>query len=159
MKLSTRGRYAVMAMTDLASRPERHPISVGEIAERQNISPTYLEQIFGRLRKSGLLTSVRGPGGGFSLAHEPGDIRISDIILAVDEPMKVTRCDAGTPRGCLKTGRCLTHDLWAELGQHLYLFLSSVSLDDVIGKRVLGLAGQLHVAHRDRSEELRAAGE
>ena len=142
MKLSTKGRYAVMAMADLASREAKAtPVSLGEIAESQEISLSYLEQLFARLRKGGLVVSVRGPGGGYRLSRAASEVRVADIILAVDEPISTTRCKAGSPMGCTgTTARCLTHDLWEELGRQIHVFLSSVSLADVVEKRVLGTA-------------------
>ena len=141
MKLSTKGRYAVMAMVDLARHSGGKPVALGEIATRQEISLSYLEQLFGRLRRGGLVKSVRGPGGGYLLARQMDDTRVSDIILAVDEPIKATRCKTGSSIGCQSDrSRCLTHDLWAELGNQIHLFLSGVSLLDVVEKRVLGTA-------------------
>ena len=138
MKLSSKGRYAVMAMVDLASYGRGHPVSLADIASRQEISLSYLEQLFGKLRRGGLVRSVRGPGGGYLLAKPAGEVRVADVILAVDEPIKATRCKDGAPEGCLgrHTGRCLTHDLWEELGHQIRLYLSSVSLDDVCQRRV-----------------------
>lgn len=139
MKLSTRGRYAVMAMVDLASHSKGRPIALAEIAERQEISLSYLEQLFAKLRRGGLVRSVRGPGGGYLLAHEIGQIRVSDIILAVDEPIRATRCAPGSPSGCrTNKSRCLTHDLWEELGNQIHLYLSAVTIADVVNRRVLG---------------------
>jgi Rrf2 family transcriptional regulator, iron-sulfur cluster assembly transcription factor len=144
MKLSTKGRYAVMAMVDLAKNCTGTPVALADIAGRQEISLSYLEQLFSKLRRGGLVASVRGPGGGYMVAHSPKDVRISDIILAVDEPIKATRCQPGSPAGCHGSlGRCVTHDLWQELGNQIYLFLNSVSLEDVIEKRVLGASGSL----------------
>jgi Rrf2 family iron-sulfur cluster assembly transcriptional regulator len=142
VKLSTKGRYAVMAMVDLASHSEGSPVALADIAERQEISLSYLEQLFGKLRKGGLVKSVRGPGGGYLLSRIPQQTRISDIILAVDEPIQTTRCSPGSPAGCHNNkGRCLTHDLWEELGNQIYLYLSSVSLADVCERRILGSSG------------------
>ena len=143
MKLSTKGRYAVMAMVDLADNGadngKGRPVALADIAERQEISLSYLEQLFGKLRKGGLVKSVRGPGGGYLLARPADDMRISDVILAVDEPIQATRCKPGSPKGCkTNKGRCLTHELWEELGNQIYLYLSSVSLSDVCGRRILG---------------------
>ncbi len=139
MKLSTKGRYAVMAMVDLAAHSEGRPVSLADIAERQEISLSYLEQLFAKLRRGALVKSVWGPGGGYLLAHKPEDTRISDIIMAVDEPIRATRCTPGQPFGCRSNrSRCLTHDLWEELGNQIYLYLSSVSLADVVERRVLG---------------------
>ncbi len=153
MRLTTRGRYAVMAMAELASRTlnggSGRPVPLAEIAQRQGISLSYLEQLFGRLRRAGLVSSARGPGGGYRLAYPASETRVADIILAVDEPIRATRCTVGSPRGCLGgRSRCLTHDLWEELGSQIHLFLSSVSLEDVVMKRVLGRAGALHATLR-----------
>jgi Rrf2 family iron-sulfur cluster assembly transcriptional regulator len=140
MRLSTKGRYAVMAMADLASHAnDARPVSLADIALRQGISLSYLEQLFAKLRRGGLVRSVRGPGGGYRLSRGPQDLRIADIILAVDEPIAATRCKPGSSKGCTATGaRCVTHDLWEELGRQIQVFLASVSLADVIEKNVLG---------------------
>ena len=139
MRLSTRGRYAVMAMVDLASAGAERPVTLSDIATRQDISLSYLEQLFARLRRGGVVRSVRGPGGGYQLSSPMEQIRIADIILAVDEPIKTTRCQSGSPKGCAKHhSRCMTHDLWEELGRQIHDYLSSVSLADVVQKRVLG---------------------
>ena len=142
MKLSTKGRYAVMAMVDLAANTKGRPVSLADIAERQEISLSYLEQLFAKLRRGSLVNSVRGPGGGYLLAHDPNEMRISDIILAVDEPIRATRCTPGQPFGCRSNkSRCLTHDLWEELGNQIYLYLSSVTVADVVNRNVLGTSG------------------
>ena len=146
MRLSTKGRYAVMAMADLAGHaPDGQaeagmkPVALADIAERQDISLSYLEQLFAKLRRGGLVTSVRGPGGGYRLSRPSSELRIADIIVAVDEPIAATRCKTGSAKGCTKTGaRCVTHDLWEELGQQIHVFLLSVSLADVVERRVLG---------------------
>jgi len=151
MKLSTKGRYAVMAMVDLATHSKGKPTTLADVADRQEISLSYLEQLFGHLRRGQLVTSVRGPGGGYLLARSPADIRVADVIMAVDEPIKATRCTPGSPAGCHGgQQRCLTHDLWEELGNQIYLFLNSVSLEDVATKRVLGSSGMLYVQSRDQ---------
>jgi Rrf2 family transcriptional regulator, iron-sulfur cluster assembly transcription factor len=143
VKLSTKGRYAVMAMVDLARHSNGNPISLGEIAEREEISLSYLEQLFAKLRRGGLVKSVRGPGGGYLLAHDRDDTRIADIILAVDEPIQAVRCTPGETLGCRgNRSRCLTHDLWEELSNQIHLYLNSVSLGDVCEKRVLGTSGR-----------------
>ena len=112
---------------------------IADIAARQDISLSYLEQLFAKLRRGGLVTSVRGPGGGYRLSRPSGELRIADIILAVDEPITTTRCKPGGTKGCTKAGaRCVTHDLWEELGQQIHVFLSSVSLADVVDRKVLG---------------------
>ncbi len=132
-----------MAMADLASHANRKPISLAEVAERQDISLSYLEQLFGKLRKGGLVKSVRGPGGGYLLSRPATELRVSDIIMAVDEPIQTTRCKPGSPEGCrVDKSRCLTHDLWEELGNQIYLFLSSVSLADICERRLLGTSGE-----------------
>jgi Rrf2 family transcriptional regulator, iron-sulfur cluster assembly transcription factor len=139
VKLSTKGRYAVMAMVDLASNSRGSPVALADIAERQEISLSYLEQLFAKLRKGSLVRSVRGPGGGYLLAQAVDEMRVSDIILAVDEPIRATRCAPGSPSGCRSNkSRCLTHDLWEELGNQIHLYLSSVTLADVCQRRVLG---------------------
>ncbi|MFH1804015.1 MAG: Rrf2 family transcriptional regulator [Pseudomonadota bacterium] len=142
MKLSTKGRYAVMAMVDLADSSKDRPVALADIADRQEISLSYLEQLFGKLRKGGLVRSVRGPGGGYMLARSAADTRIADVIMAVDEPIRATRCKSGSPKGCKSNkGRCLTHELWEELGNQIYLYLSSVSLADVVDRRVMAANG------------------
>lgn len=137
MRLSTKGRYAVMAMADLAKNGADKAVPLAEIAGRQEISLSYLEQLFARLRRNGLVRSVRGPGGGYRLAHGAGETWIADIVLAVDEPIRATRCAGkGSPRGCMIGGeRCLTHDLWERLGEEIQQYLARVSLEDVIQKR------------------------
>lgn len=150
MKLSTKGRYAVMAMVDIAAHTEGKPIALADVAERQEISLSYLEQLFGKLRRGGLVKSVRGPGGGYLLARGVANTRIADIILSVDESIKTTRCTPGSPTGCTSNkSRCLTHDLWEELGNHIFLYLNSVSLADVIDDRVLGSSGVQHRLSED----------
>lgn len=154
VRLSTKGRYAVMAMADLASHSQGRPVALADIAERQEISLSYLEQLFAKLRKGGVVRSVRGPGGGYLLARDARHLRISDIILAVDEPIQATRCTPGSPAGCHNNQtRCLTHELWEELGNQIYLYLSSVSLADTVERRILGTSGLF----RDRSNEAEAA--
>ncbi len=142
MKLSTKGRYAVTAMVDLAATSKNctvTPVTLAEIAERQDISLSYLEQLFCKLRKKGLVKSVRGPGGGYCLGKPAEQTRVADIIMAVDEPLRATGCRVGDDHGChSKRGRCLTHDLWEELSNHIYLFLHSVTLADVVERNVLG---------------------
>jgi Rrf2 family iron-sulfur cluster assembly transcriptional regulator len=139
VKLSTKGRYAVMAMVDLATHSKGQPVALADIAERQEISLSYLEQLFAKLRRGGLVRSVRGPGGGYLPAHPITETRVADIILAVDEPIRATRCAPGSPSGCRQNrSRCLTHDLWEELGNQIHLYLSSVTIADVIARRILG---------------------
>ena len=106
MKMSTKGRYAVMAMIDIGENANGKPVSLSEIADRQDISQEYLEQLFGKLRRAGLVTSARGPGGGYVLAREASDINMSEVILAVDEELRITRCDGSAIDGCVKGARC-----------------------------------------------------
>ena len=141
MRLSTKGRYAVMAMTDLAGRQDAddslRAVSLADIAARQQISLSYLEQLFARLRKRGLVKSVRGPGGGYRLALDACETRIADIVLAVDEPLRATRCGQTAGKGCMLGGeRCMTHDLWEEMGRQLHGYLASVSLADVLAGKL-----------------------
>ena len=139
MRLTTKGRYAVTAMLDLALNHEQGPIRLAGISDRQGISLSYLEQLFAKLRRSVIVKSVRGPGGGYLLARGAAETRISDIILAVDEPMHATRCSPGKAVGCHSDrSRCLTHDLWEELGAQIHSYLSMVTLEDVIERRVAG---------------------
>jgi Rrf2 family transcriptional regulator, iron-sulfur cluster assembly transcription factor len=146
MKMSTKGRYAVMAMIDIGSHGTDRSVSLGEIADRQDISQEYLEQLFGKLRRADLVTSARGPGGGYKLSRPAADIQLSEIILAVDEPLRVTRCEGDAVDGCVKGEQCNAHDLWASLGRQMMFFLESVSLEDVIEKRNLALAASIKQA-------------
>ena len=138
MRLSTKGRYAVMAMADLARREGEasRAVALADIAARQEISLSYLEQLFARLRRKGLVKSARGPGGGYRLARSADVTTIAEIVHAVDEPLRATRC-AEAGKGCMIKGeRCLTHDLWADLGRQIEDYLASVSLADVVGGRL-----------------------
>ena len=138
MRLSTKGRYAVMAMADLARRQDEpcRAVALADIATRQEISLSYLEQLFARLRRKGLVQSARGPGGGYRLSKTAADTSIADIVHAVDEPIRATRC-ADQGKGCMLKGeRCLTHDLWEHLGDRIEDYLASVSLADVISGRL-----------------------
>jgi Rrf2 family iron-sulfur cluster assembly transcriptional regulator len=149
VQLTTRGRYAVMAMVDLATRQtlgcECGPICLAEIAARQRLSLAYLEQLFGKLRRAGLVASARGPNGGYRLARSSDAIAIADIVCAVDEPIRATRCEEGSS-GCLEgttpggRDRCQTHDLWDELGRQILFFLEGITLADVVLGRVLDRA-------------------
>jgi len=126
-----------MAMVDLAACSDGVPIPLAAIADRQDISLCYLEQLFARLRRAGLVNSVRGPGGGYRLARAPATISINDIVRAVNPPIRATRCDGGPGSACLKDNRrCLTHDLWQALGDQINLFLDTVSLADVVEGRL-----------------------
>ena len=137
MRLSTKGRYAVMAMTDLARRQDGRAVSLAEIAARQEISLSYLEQLFARLRRQGLVVSARGPGGGYRLAREADRTTVAEIVTAVDEPLRATRCSGREGKGCMAKGeRCLTHDLWDQMGVTIHEYLASVSLADVAEGRL-----------------------
>jgi Rrf2 family iron-sulfur cluster assembly transcriptional regulator len=149
MKMSTKGRYAVMAMIDIAAHSGGDPVSLAEIAARQDISQEYLEQLFGKLRKAGLVESARGPGGGYRLTKSASDIPLADIILAVDEELQITRCGGDAVDGCVRGERCNAHDLWSSLGRQMMYFLASVSLEDVVEKRNLALAATIKQA-KDR---------
>lgn len=141
MKLTTRGRYAVAAMADIAAFSDGAPVALGDVALRQGISISYLEQLFAKLRRAELVDSARGAAGGYSLARPAGEIRIAEIVAAVDEEIRTTACAPGAAKGCQgSSARCLTHDLWDELGRQIDIFLNAVTLDDVICRRVLGVA-------------------
>jgi Rrf2 family iron-sulfur cluster assembly transcriptional regulator len=138
MRLTTKGRFAVTAMVDLALRQNRGPVTLAAISERQHISLSYLEQLFGKLRRAKLVSSVRGPGGGYNLAGTPQNISVASIVTAVDEPLDATQC--GGKENCHDEKRCMTHDLWATLNEKMYDYLSSVTLADLVahqnGKQV-----------------------
>ena len=138
MRLTTKGRFAVTAMVDLSMRQTRGPVTLAAISERQHISLSYLEQLFGKLRRAKIVNSVRGPGGGYNLARPANAITVAEIIGAVDEAIDATQC--GGKENCNDDKRCVTHDLWATLNEKMNDYLSSVSLADVIahqqGKQV-----------------------
>ena len=130
MKLTTKGRYAVTAMLDLALHSGGAPTNLADISRRQDISLTYLEQLFGKLRRKGLVESVRGPGGGYRLAIDADEITVARIIYAVDETIDVTRC--GGKQNCQSDQRCLTHDLWMGLNQHVARYLNGITLGELV---------------------------
>jgi Rrf2 family iron-sulfur cluster assembly transcriptional regulator len=139
MNLTTKGRYAVMAMVDLAMNGKEKPVSLADIASRQDIALSYLEQIFMRLRKAGLVKSVRGPGGGYIISINAENMPISDIVIAVDESIKMTRCGSDNKTGCINDhnkSKCMTHNLWEGLSEKIYEYLHSISLADVCKKNV-----------------------
>ncbi len=133
MRLTTKGRYAVTAMLDLAIHHEQGPVTLCDIAQRQGISLSYLEQLFSQLRKHGLVMSTRGPGGGYRLGRNPDDIAVADVIGAVDETVDATRC--GGKENCQQDQRCLTHDLWQDLSQQIQSFLSGIDLAQLVERR------------------------
>ena len=130
MRLTTKGRFAVTAMIDLALRQGTGPVTLSGISQRQAISLSYLEQLFGKLRRAGLVSSVRGPGGGYNLARPAPQITVATIVTAVDEPLDATQC--GGKENCHDDKRCMTHDLWATLNEKMYDYLSSVTLADLV---------------------------
>jgi len=146
VRLTTKGRYAVTAMLDLAIHHGNGPITLAEIAQRQGISLSYLEQLFSRLRKRSLVASVRGPGGGYSLAREAGEINVAEVISAVDENVDTTRCHGA--HNCQDNHRCLTHDLWQDLSTRIYEYLNDISLKELMSRR-----GVQEVAGRQNSDE------
>ena len=133
MRLTTKGRYAVTAMLDLALHHGEGPITLADIAQRQGISLSYLEQLFSRLRRNDLVSSVRGPGGGYSLGRGASEICIAEVITAVDESVDTTRC--GGAHDCQNKHECLTHDLWQELSCRIHDYLSGISLQDLVNRR------------------------
>src|SRR5262249_27721088 len=130
MRLTTKGRFAVTAMIDVAMHGGHNPVTLAAISERQKISLSYLEQLFGKLRRAGLVESVRGPGGGYNLARSSEQVSVADVIVAVDEPIDATQC--GGRENCHDDRRCMTHELWASLNAHIFSFLRSVSLADLV---------------------------
>ena len=130
MRLTTKGRFAVTAMIDLALRQQSGPVTLAAISQRQQISLSYLEQLFGKLRRHSLVESTRGPGGGYTLGRRADDITVADIILSVDEPLDATHC--GGKENCQGDSRCMTHDLWASLNAKMVEFLDSVSLQKLV---------------------------
>jgi Rrf2 family iron-sulfur cluster assembly transcriptional regulator len=134
MRLTTKGRFAVTAMIDLGMRHQRGPITLAGISERQRISLSYLEQLFGRLRRQGIVDSVRGPGGGYTLAKPLGEISVAAIIRAVDEPIDATQC--GGLGNCHDDRECMTHDLWMSLNTRIYDYLDSVTLGNLVATQL-----------------------
>jgi len=133
MKLTTKGRYAVTAMLDLALHSVRNPITLSDISDRQSLSLSYLEQLFARLKRNNLVASTRGPGGGYQLAKAPEEINVAEVILAVDEPIDATGC-RGT-EDCQKGSICLAHNLWLGLSESIYDYLNNISLAEVISQQ------------------------
>ncbi len=133
MRLTTKGRFAVTAMIDLALRQGSGPVTLAGISERQRISLSYLEQLFGKLRRHRIVSSVRGPGGGYCLAQTIDSITVADIIVAVDEPLDATSC--GGKQNCQDDQRCMTHELWTSLNEKMFEYLDSVSLADLVAQQ------------------------
>jgi len=131
MRLTTKGRFAVTAMIDVAMNGTKGPVTLAGVSERQRISLSYLEQLFGKLRRHGLVDSVRGPGGGYRLARAPGTVSVADVIVAVDEPIDATNC--GGRGSCQEDGEhCMTHELWTNLNGHIFAYLRSVTLAELV---------------------------
>ncbi len=156
MRLTTKGRYAVTAMLDLAIHYQEGPITLSDISHRQGISLSYLEQLFARLRKQGLVNSTRGPGGGYRLSRDAGEIPVADVIQAVDEKIDATRCHG--KGDCQEGHACLTHHLWMDLSDQILLFLKNITLGDLVTRRAKGgegtlLEADLGSAERHRSDE------
>ena len=156
MRLTTKGRFAVTAMIDLAMRQHSGPVTLACISQRQEISLSYLEQLFGKLRRHEIVESVRGPGGGYNLARRPEDITVADIIIAVDEPLDATQC--GGKQNCHSDGeshgtRCMTHDLWATLNAKMVDYLDSVSLKDLLDPQKNKPVEQKPVVVMQRSQQ------
>jgi len=134
MRLTTKGRFAVTAMIDLALNNGSGPVTLADISERQKISLSYLEQLFGKLRRGALVTSVRGPGGGYNLANATDQVSVADIIIAVDEPIDATQC--GGKENCKDDKKCITHDLWTDLNRHIFDYLRAVKLSELVAKQL-----------------------
>lgn len=153
MKLTTKGRYAVTAMLDIALHNEAGPVTLADVSARQGISLSYLEQLFARLRKSQLVISTRGPGGGYNLARDADGIAVGDVISAVDEVIDATRC--GGDGDCQNRERCLTHDLWSDLSEQIREFLGSVSLGELMRRQGVREVAERQIAlhQRQRNED------
>ena len=162
MRLTTKGRFAVTAMIDLGLRSTNGPVALAAISQRQQISLSYLEQLFGKLRRHELVESTRGPGGGYTLGRKAEEISVADIIVAVDEPIDATLC--GGRQNCLDDHRCMTHELWAGLNAHIFAYLRSVTLAELVRQQraqpadVAVLHDQRHVATSDSPAALTSAG-
>jgi len=144
MKLTSKGRYAVMAMADLAKNYVKEPISLSEISFRQGISIDYLEQLFLKLRKNNLVQSARGPSGGYVLSKPPGEIKLLSIISAVDEKIKTVKCRKESKKGCNgKSIKCITHNLWDDLEDHINKFFENNTLNDILFKEVRNSSKEL----------------
>jgi Rrf2 family iron-sulfur cluster assembly transcriptional regulator len=133
MRLTTKGRFAVTAMIDLAMQQDAGPVTLAGISQRQKISLSYLEQLFAKLRRHDLVESTRGPGGGYQITRRLVDVSVADVILAVDEPLDATQC--GGKENCTDEGPCMTHDLWARLNQQMLQFLGSVNLQSLVDEQ------------------------
>lgn len=154
MRLTTKGRFAVTAMIDLALRGGDGPVTLAGISERQNISLSYLEQLFGKLRRHHLVDSVRGPGGGYCLSRPSVQITVADIVRAVDEPLDATQC--GGYENCKDEERCMTHELWSTLNRKMYEYLTSVTLFDLVDKQLRKAGAEVAVLKDARLPPVRS---
>lgn len=153
MRLTTKGRYAVTAMLDLAVHAVDGPVPLADISQRQGISLSYLEQLFAKLRREGLVDSARGPGGGYRLSRSSGEITVVQVIGAIDETVEATRC--GGLANCQDGEPCLTHELWSDLSQQIYDFLSGISLAQLVEKRaVQEVVVRQDLLHQQRDRRL-----
>ena len=152
MRLTTKGRFAVTAMLDLALHGGNGPVTLAGISRRQHISLSYLEQLFGKLRRHALVDSVRGPGGGYTLARETDKVSVADIIVAVDEPLDATQC--GGRENCQDEQRCMTHDLWSTLNDKMYEYLHAVKLSELVTKQRAKLEESSQAVLQDKRREL-----
>lgn len=152
MRLTTKGRFAVTAMLDLALHGGNGPVTLAGISRRQRISLSYLEQLFGKLRRHTLVDSVRGPGGGYTLARETDKVSVADIIIAVDEPLDATQC--GGRQNCQDEQRCMTHDLWSTLNDKMYEYLHAVKLSELVAKQKAKLEENGEAVLLDKRKEL-----
>ncbi|AWL12731.1 HTH-type transcriptional regulator CymR [Saliniradius amylolyticus] len=152
MKLTSKGRYAVTAMLDVALHSQKGPVPLADISERQEISLSYLEQLFSRLRRHQLVSSVRGPGGGYQLGRGAHEIAIGEVISAVDESVDATRCNGQSD--CQGGQRCLTHSLWSDLSDRISVFLNSITLGELMAKRdVQEVAGRQDQSTRSKEDD------
>ena len=153
MRLTTKGRFAVTAMIDLAMRQHNGPVTLAGISQRQKISLSYLEQLFGKLRRHELVESTRGPGGGYTLARPMRDVSVADIIFAVDEPLDATNC--GGKENCHEEGPCMTHELWTNLNKKMIEFLDGVTLQELVeqqrGRETKAPSKQISVLREHRA--------
>ncbi len=149
MRLTTKGRYAVTAMLDLALHADSGPVALADISERQGISLSYLEQLFAKLRRNDLVKSVRGPGGGYCLSRPESEIGVAEVIDAVDESVDATRCHK-SDEGCQQGSVCLTHHLWCDLSEQIHQFLSGISLADLVSRREVRQVAE----RQDRDQEV-----
>jgi Rrf2 family transcriptional regulator, iron-sulfur cluster assembly transcription factor len=155
MRLTTKGRFAVTAMLDLALNGGQGPVTLAAISRRQGISLSYLEQLFGKLRRHSVVDSVRGPGGGYTLARNIETVSVADIIIAVDEPLDATQC--GGKENCQDEHRCMTHDLWANLNDKMYEYLHSVKLAELVAQQRARLEERRQAVLQDKRKELAAS--